>query len=97
MTRRWNGWGDDATPVELPHAARALLEGALGRAHHVPGDLLLDAALARVPTSRLPARAPDATRAAIATGAQARLQHAVGRRDPARRGARRPGRSSQSS
>src|SRR5665811_1551238 len=51
--RRWNGWGDDATSMDLSEAARAMLNARLG-----PGlpevDATRDAMLAQVPASRLP-------------------------------------------
>ena len=50
--RRWNGWGDEATEVELPAHGEAFLAELIG-----PGQRLADASLqdvlARVPASRL--------------------------------------------
>ena len=52
--RRWNGWGDEATEVELPAHGEAFLAELVG-----PGQRLADASLqdvlARVPASRRPA------------------------------------------
>ena len=46
--RRWNGWGDEATEVELPAHGEAFLAELIG-----PGQRLADASLqdvlARVP------------------------------------------------
>ncbi len=69
--RRWNGWGDDATTMELNQAARAMLAQRLG-----PGRAAPDAArsdmLAQIPPSRLAPhaliRADPATRFAVALG-----------------------------
>jgi alkyldihydroxyacetonephosphate synthase len=52
--RRWNGWGDDATTMDLNAGARTMLAQRLG-----PGCPGQDAdradLLARIPASRLPA------------------------------------------
>ena len=69
--RRWNGWGDDATSMELNHGARAMMAARLGPGR--PGlDATRDALLAQVPASRLPAHAliqtDAATRFAMALG-----------------------------
>jgi alkyldihydroxyacetonephosphate synthase len=69
--RRWNGWGDDATCMELNHGARAMMAARLGPGR--PGlDATRDALLAQVPASRLPAHAliqtDAATRFAMALG-----------------------------
>ncbi len=51
--RRWNGWGDDATSMNLGEGARAMLAERLGPGH--PGqDARREDLLARIPPSRLP-------------------------------------------
>ncbi|MDX1723124.1 MAG: FAD-binding oxidoreductase [Pseudomonas sp.] len=69
--RRWNGWGDEATVVELPSHGEAFLAELIG-----PGQVLADASLeqvlARVPASRLPPHP------LISLDAEARLRHARG-------------------
>ncbi|WP_449123634.1 FAD-binding oxidoreductase [Pseudomonas sp. MPG01] len=52
--RRWNGWGDATTVVELPAQGAEFLHERLGEGHALP-DATLEAALARVPNSRLQA------------------------------------------
>lgn len=50
--RRWNGWGDEGTVMELPAPAKAMLEELVGppqRQRSVPREQML----ARVPESRL--------------------------------------------
>lgn len=69
--RRWNGWGDDATAMDLGAGARAMLAERLGPGHAAP-DARRDDLLARIPPSRLPAHpgidtAPGA-RLAVAWG-----------------------------
>lgn len=51
--RRWNGWGDDATSMDLNDGARAMMVERLGPG--LPGvDATREALLAQVPASRLP-------------------------------------------
>ena len=51
--RRWNGWGDDATSMNLTAGARAMLAERLGPG--LPGqDAQREDLLARIPPSRLP-------------------------------------------
>ena len=51
--RRWNGWGDNATSMNLGEGARAMLAQQLGPGH--PGqDARREDLLARIPPSRLP-------------------------------------------
>jgi len=73
--RRWNGWGDEATVVELPAQGEAFLAELLG-----PGQTLADASLeqvlARVPASRLPAHP------LICLNAEERVRHARGQSLP---------------
>ncbi|NQD91696.1 FAD-binding oxidoreductase [Pseudomonas sp. CrR25] len=73
--RRWNGWGDEATVVELPAHGEAFLAELVG-----PGQVLADASLeqvlAKVPASRLPAHP------LISLDAEERLRHARGQSLP---------------
>ena len=69
--RRWNGWGDDATSMDLNEAARAMMNARLGPG--LPGvDATRDAMLAQVPASRLP------THPLIQTDADTRFAMALG-------------------
>lgn len=52
--RRWNGWGDDTVTYPLHDGPRQFLEGLVGPGT-APRDATLEAALAAVPPSRLPA------------------------------------------
>lgn len=69
--RRWNGWGDEATVVELPSHGEAFLADLIG-----PGQVLADASLeqvlAKVPASRLLAHP------LVSLDAETRLRHARG-------------------
>ncbi|WP_372873546.1 FAD-binding oxidoreductase [Pseudomonas sp.] len=69
--RRWNGWGDEATVVELPSHGEVFLADLIG-----PGQVLADASLeqvlAKVPASRLPAHP------LISQDAEERVRHARG-------------------
>ncbi|MDP3364861.1 MAG: FAD-binding protein, partial [Pseudomonas sp.] len=73
--RRWNGWGDEATEVELPAHGEAFLAELIG-----PGQRLADASLqdvlARVPASRL------APHPLICQDAEVRVRHARGQSLP---------------
>jgi len=73
--RRWNGWGDEATEVELPAHGEAFLAELVG-----PGQRLADASLqevlARVPASRL------APHPLICQDAEVRVRHARGQSLP---------------
>lgn len=51
--RRWNGWGDDATAMNLGEGARAMLAERLGPGHPAQ-DARREDLLARIPPSRLP-------------------------------------------
>ncbi len=70
--RRWNGWGDDATSMDLNEAARAMMHARLGPG--LPGvDATREAMLAQVPAARLTGASPliqtdTATRFAMAMG-----------------------------
>ena len=50
--RRWNGWGDATTVVELPAQGANFLAQRVGEGRALP-DATLETALARVPPSRL--------------------------------------------
>ncbi|WP_160287740.1 FAD-binding oxidoreductase [Pseudomonas knackmussii] len=69
--RRWNGWGEETTAMELPAAGREFLAEAIG-----PGmtlaDASLEAVLAKVPASRL------AEHPLVIREAHDRLMHARG-------------------
>lgn len=73
--RRWNGWGDEATVVELPAHGEAFLAELIG-----PGQALADAGfeqvLAQVPASRL------AAHPLICLNPEDRLRHARGQSLP---------------
>ncbi|MEX6502493.1 FAD-binding oxidoreductase [Pseudomonas zhanjiangensis] len=73
--RRWNGWGDEATVVELPAHGEAFLAELVG-----PGQRLADASLAqvlaKVPASRL------AAHPLVSQDAEDRLRHARGQSLP---------------
>lgn len=43
--RRWNGWGEESTVVELPDSARGFLAELVGQGARLP-DASLEAALA---------------------------------------------------
>ncbi|MEJ7745369.1 MAG: FAD-binding oxidoreductase [Luteimonas sp.] len=69
--RRWNGWGDDATSIDLNEAARAMMSARLGPG--LPGrDATREEILVQIPATRLPAHAliqtEAATRFAMALG-----------------------------
>lgn len=69
--RRWNGWGDDATTMELNAGTRAMLGERLGPGH-AAADAAREDLLGRIPPSRLPAHP------LIATDAGSRLAAAFG-------------------
>ena len=50
--RRWNGWGEESTSMELPGSGRTFLAEQIGPGLALP-DASLDAVLAKVPASRL--------------------------------------------
>lgn len=74
--RRWNGWGDEATQVELPANGSAFLEARVG-AGQALADASLAQVLAQVPASRLLARHP-----LITLDAEVRVRHARGQSLP---------------
>ena len=69
--RRWNGWGDEAIEVALPHGSRAFLEREIGPGTHRP-DASFEAAVASVPPTRGPAHR------LLSDDAADRLRHARG-------------------
>ncbi|MDD0843212.1 FAD-binding oxidoreductase [Pseudomonas sp. Gutcm_11s] len=73
--RRWNGWGDEATVVELPAHGAAFLEGLVGAGQRLP-DASLQQVLAQVPESRL------GSHALISVDAEVRVRHARGQSLP---------------
>ena len=74
--RRWNGWGDEATQVELPANGSAFLEARVGTGQALP-DASLAQVLAQVPASRLLACHP-----LISLDAEVRVRHARGQSLP---------------
>ncbi|MDP2371607.1 FAD-binding oxidoreductase [Rhodoferax sp.] len=69
--RRWNGWGDDATSMDLNDKARAMMRERLGPG--LPGrDAMRDELLAKLAPSRIP------THPLIQTDASTRLTMAMG-------------------
>lgn len=73
--RRWNGWGDDSSVYDLPDSAARYARETLGPGRP-PKDVPLDAVLAQVPPSRLPAHP------LISADAEARVRHARGQSFP---------------
>lgn len=73
--RRWNGWGEEATVVELPAQGGAFLAERLG-----PGQVLPDADLAEVLARVPPSRLLPHTR--IASDPETRVRHARGQSLP---------------
>ncbi|WP_057438977.1 FAD-binding oxidoreductase [uncultured Pseudomonas sp.] len=73
--RRWNGWGEETTQMEMPAHGAAFLRERLGDGHTLP-DASLDSALAAVPASRL------APHALYSIEPRDRLMHARGQSLP---------------
>ncbi|MEF9900604.1 MAG: FAD-binding oxidoreductase [Pseudomonas sp.] len=73
--RRWNGWGDATTVVELPAQGAGFLAARVGVGRALP-DATLETALARVPASRL------AAHGLYSVDVQDRLLHARGQSLP---------------
>lgn len=69
--RRWNGWGDSATVMELPKQGIEFLHNALGQ-----GRRLQDASLAEVIAQVPPSRLPEHTK--VSVDAETRVRHARG-------------------
>ena len=74
--RRWNGWGDEATVVELPAHGAAFLEKLVGAGRSLP-DATLEQVLARVPATRLQVRHP-----LVSVDGEVRVRHARGQSLP---------------
>lgn len=70
--RRWNGWGDDGTVMDLNDAARAMMAQRLGPGHPA-GDANRDEMVSRIAPSRLLGAHP-----LIQTDASTRLTMAMG-------------------
>ena len=73
--RRWNGWGEETTVVELPENGRGFLAELIGPGLSLP-DATLEQVLAKVPTSRLPEHP------LVVRDARDRLLHARGQSLP---------------
>lgn len=73
--RRWNGWGEESTVVEMPVQSTDFLTARIG-AGHTLADASLDTALAQVPPSRL------APHGLYSIEAHERLLHARGQSLP---------------
>lgn len=73
--RRWNGWGDESTSMDLPQSAGEFLAQVVGAGHCLKDSKLADVINA-VPKSRL---APNSL---ITTNAEERLRHARGQSLP---------------
>ncbi|WP_220804613.1 FAD-binding oxidoreductase [Pseudomonas sp. NCCP-436] len=73
--RRWNGWGDEATQVELPAHGEAFLAELVGVGQRLT-DASLEQVMARVPASRLTAHP------LISLDAEVRVRHARGQSLP---------------
>ena len=73
--RRWNGWGDDKTTMELPSSAGEFLSQVVGGAHCLD-EVTLAQAMKLVPESRLKSHA------LITTDSEQRVRHAKGQSLP---------------
>jgi alkyldihydroxyacetonephosphate synthase len=73
--RRWNGWGEETTEVELPAHGQDFLVELVGSGQRL-ADARLEQVLAQVPASRLPAHP------LISLDAEERLRHARGQSLP---------------
>ena len=71
VTRRWNGWGDEAVATQIPRAALSQLETVIGAGRPTPDALLADV-VEQIPAGRLPAHA------LVSGDAEDRLRHARG-------------------
>ena len=72
---RWNGWGDEATVVDLPAHGEAFLAELIGSGQKL-ADATLAEVLAKVPASRLPVHP------LVITDAEDRVRHARGQSLP---------------
>jgi alkyldihydroxyacetonephosphate synthase len=73
--RRWNGWGDESTSMDLPGNGLGFLEARIGKGRHLP-DATLESVMQQVPVSRLPAHR------LIQTDTEMRVRHARGQSLP---------------
>lgn len=73
--RRWNGWGDSATTMELPEQGADFLQNLVGRGQVLP-DASLEDVMAQVPPSHLPAHQ------LVSVDAETRVRHARGQSLP---------------
>ena len=73
--RRWNGWGDEETFMELPATGLEFLQGQIGEGKKLP-DISLEDVCRQVPESRLP------DHPLIQTSAKLRVCHARGQSLP---------------
>ena len=73
--RRWNGWGDEASKMDLPETGDQFLASLVGEASPL-ADVSLEEVLAQVPESRLPKHP------LISTDAEVRVRHARGQSLP---------------
>jgi alkyldihydroxyacetonephosphate synthase len=71
VTRRWNGWGDDAVATKVPREALSQLETTVGAGRPTPDALLADV-IETVPASRLPSDP------LVSTDPEDRIRHARG-------------------
>ena len=74
--RRWNGWGEESTVVELPAHGKDFLAELVGAGQVLP-DATLQQVLAQVPASRI-----TAPHALISLDAEVRVRHARGQSLP---------------
>jgi len=74
--RRWNGWGEESTVVELPAHGAGFLAELIGAGQVLP-DANLEQVLAQVPASRL-----GESHALISVDAEVRVRHARGQSLP---------------
>lgn len=73
--RRWNGWGDDATRMDLPDNGLEFLQERIGAGQRLPDAALADV-MASVPASRL------SPHPLISTDIEQRVRHARGQSLP---------------
>jgi alkyldihydroxyacetonephosphate synthase len=73
--RRWNGWGDENTGYHFPDSAAQYLVERIGAGEIIP-DATLEAVLAAIPATRLPAHP------SVSDEPHARLLHARGQSLP---------------
>ena len=73
--RRWNGWGDENTSMDLPQSAGEFLSKVIGAGHRL-NDIDLAEVINTVPASRLPEHA------LVSVNAEQRVRHAKGQSLP---------------